>query len=76
MQIEIRLDENLLYLAVRNDGRVGIPQQWAEGRGLRGMRGRLQEWGGWLRADLTARGWAELAVQMPLNPSAGAREAA
>lgn len=76
VQIEIRLDENLLYLAVRNDGRVGIPQQWAEGRGLHGMRGRLQEWGGWLRADLTARGWAELAVQMPLNPSAGAREAA
>lgn len=74
VQIEIRLDANLLHLAVRNDGSIGSPRQWSEGRGLRGMRGRLQEWGGSLSVDVTPQGWAELAVQMPLKAFSQAQE--
>ena len=69
-QVEVALrlaPDGVLHLAVRNDGAVGDPAHWPEGRGLRGMRQRLQAWGGEVRTAATAQGQAELAVRLPLE---------
>lgn len=68
VEVALRLAPGgVLHLAVRNDGTVGDPARWPEGRGLRGMRQRLQAWGGEVRTAATAQGQAELAVRLPLE---------
>lgn len=69
-QVEVALrlaPDGILHLVVRNDGAVGNPARWQEGRGLRGMRQRLQAWGGEVHISATTQGQAELAVRLPLN---------
>ncbi len=68
VEIAIRLQPGgPLRLSVRNDGAVGDPARWQEGRGLRGMRQRLQQWGARLHIAATAQGEAELTMDMPLD---------
>ncbi|MBH1963311.1 MAG: hypothetical protein I8H77_03185 [Comamonadaceae bacterium] len=70
VEIAIALRSDELRLALRNDGAIGDPTSWAKGRGLQGMRHRLQTYGGSLHTGISARGGAELIVQMPLSPTA------
>ncbi|WP_431777892.1 hypothetical protein [Ottowia caeni] len=69
MQVKIAftLRSAALQLVIQNDGAVGTPSQWVEGRGLQGMRQRLQTWGGTLRTGLTEQGFAEQVVEIPMN---------
>lgn len=61
-----------LDVCVRNDGVAVEPAAWVEGRGLRGMRHRLAEFGGTLQVRALADGRAELAFGFPLRPLATA----
>lgn len=68
VEIVFRLQPGgLLQFAVRNDGAVGDPASWQDGRGLRGMRQRLQPWGGRLQITATEHGHAELTLEIPLD---------
>ncbi|WP_028605729.1 sensor histidine kinase [Ottowia thiooxydans] len=66
IEIAIALISNELSLTLRNDGAVGEPSRWVEGRGLQGMRHRLQAYGGELHTGTSVQGQAELMVRMPL----------
>lgn len=68
IHVSIALDSTFcLQLSIRHDGHIGTPQQWTEGRGLRGMRQRLQEYGATLHISSTMDKQAELNIQMPLS---------
>ncbi len=58
-----------LNLALRNDGVAVAPSAWVEGRGLRGMRQRMAEFGGTLRVQALADGRAEVTLAFPLQPA-------
>jgi len=68
IEIDVELDGDVLALSVRNDGTAPDPAQWAEGRGLRGMRHRLDEYGAVLHAAALPGGWTELSLRLPLTP--------
>lgn len=67
VKITISLNSGGLRIVLQNDGSVGDPNSWVEGRGLQGMRQRLQTWAGTLHTNLPAPGWAELIIEMPLE---------
>lgn len=67
-QVEITVvqDAEWLELSVRNDGPPTDPAQWAQGRGLRGMRQRLEEYGAQLGVKALRDGRTELALRISL----------
>lgn len=67
VKITISLHANVLRIVLQNDGSVGDPSRWVEGRGLQGMRQRLQTWAGTVHTNLPVPGWAELIIDMPLE---------
>lgn len=67
VEVVIAVEGGVLTLTVRNDGEVGDPAVWQEGRGLRGMRQRLSPWDAELRIAALADGRAELTVRTPLG---------
>lgn len=69
VEIVVALQGECLALALRNDGTVTLPAQWAEGRGLRGMRHRLQEYGAQWHACVLPDGRTEVAVRLPVAQS-------
>lgn len=70
VQIEVNLFADSISLRVVNDGGSTDPTQWVEGRGLRGMRQRLEELGGTLESRRLASGHSEFALQLPLGEEA------
>ncbi len=77
VEISVALDATRLVVQVRNDGLPTRPAQWAEGRGLRGMRHRLEEYGARLQAHTLPDGRTEVALHLPLalEPHAATQEA-
>lgn len=69
VDICVELSAEHLTLWVRNDGAPSSPAQWAEGRGLRGMRHRLDEYGAQLEARTLADGRTEVSLRLPLVPA-------
>ncbi|WP_298211758.1 ATP-binding protein [Acidovorax sp.] len=69
VDICVELAAEHLTLWVRNDGAPTSPAQWAEGRGLRGMRHRLDEYGAQLEARTLADGRTEVSLRLPLAPA-------
>lgn len=67
VKIHLSLQASMLRLVLLNDGAVGEPGGWVEGRGLQGMRHRLQTWDGEMHVSITPQGWTQLLVQMPLQ---------
>lgn len=67
VEVSITIRSGKLRLVLHNDGEIGHPTRWIEGRGLQGMRHRLEVWGGEICTAATAQGWAELVVHMPLH---------
>jgi len=68
VEIEVALEDDMLALSVRNDGAAGDPAGWTEGRGLRGMRHRLEEYGAELHTRALPGGWVEVSLRLPLTP--------
>lgn len=68
LDISVTLHADHLDLRVRNDGPATRPDQWAEGRGLRGMRHRLEEYGARLEVRTLPDGRTEVALHLPLAP--------
>ena len=68
LDISVNLHADHLDLRVRNDGPATRPDQWAEGRGLRGMRHRLEEYGARLEVRTLPDGRTEVALHLPLAP--------
>ena len=66
VEIVVALQSGSLALSLRNDGTPTAPAQWAEGRGLRGMRQRLQEYGAQWHACTLPDGRTEVALRLPL----------
>lgn len=60
-QHKLALDLNLL-----NDGPPTVVDNWLEGRGLRGMRQRLAEYGGSLEIQARPEGGAHVSIHLPL----------
>lgn len=67
VDIAVALEGATLALSLRNDGVPTTPAQWAEGRGLRGMRQRLHEYGAQLQTTTLADGRTEVALRLPLQ---------
>lgn len=67
--IEVRISQHdqALTLDVINDGAPVSPTEWREGRGLRGMRQRLAEYGGHVDVKNRPDGGAHLFIHLPLN---------
>lgn len=77
VEVSVALDNGSITLQVRNDGPPTNPAQWAEGRGLRGMRQRLEEHGAQLAARTLPDGRTEVSLHMPApKPPAPAQETA
>lgn len=70
VQIDVDLLKDSIALRVRNDGQATDPAGWIEGRGLRGMRQRLEELDGTLTSRQLASGQAEFALRLPLGEAA------
>ena len=71
IRILVALDNAFcLQLSICHDGHIGVPHEWIEGRGLRGMRQRLQEYSAILRIGTTVDRQVELNILMPLSPHA------
>jgi len=68
LDISVTLHVDHLDLRVRNDGPASRTDQWAEGRGLRGMRHRLEEYGARLEVRNLPDGRTEVALHLPLAP--------
>lgn len=66
VQIEVRHDGDALLMAIEDDGRGRLPL--VEGNGLRGMRERLQQYGGGLKIE--TRPGAGFCLQLTLPASA------
>ena len=66
VEITVALEAGSLALALHNDGVVTDPAQWAAGRGLRGMRQRLQEYGAQWKACTLPDGRTEVSLRLPL----------
>ena len=66
VEVTVALEAGSLALALRNDGVVTDPAQWAAGRGLRGMRQRLQEYGAQWHACTLPDGRTEVSLRLPL----------
>lgn len=67
VEVCVLLEQGCLVLALRNDGAPTVPAQWAEGRGLRGMRQRLQEYGAQMTTRTLADGRTEVLLRLPLR---------
>lgn len=72
IELTLRQEENGLHLRVEHDGAAVPPAQWREGRGLRNMRTRLHEQGGFWQADAPAAGIVRARFSLPLEAGAGA----
>lgn len=70
VSVRVDTDADTLAIVLVNDGAPAPPQRWTEGRGLRGMRVRLDELGGTLAADAPSPGAARLALRLPYDPPA------
>lgn len=68
LEVSVTLNTDHLDLRVRNDGPATHPSQWVEGRGLRGMRHRLEEYGAKLQVRTLPDGRTEVALHLPLAP--------
>ncbi len=66
IEITASLDAGSLALALRNDGVVTDPAEWIAGRGLRGMRQRLQEYGAQWHACTLPDRRTEVSLSLPL----------
>jgi signal transduction histidine kinase len=68
-QIEIRsaLEAGVLTLQISHDGPKTTPEAWAEGRGLLGMKHRLQEVHGALSLTAGSNGGTQTVLRIPLN---------
>ena len=66
VEVCVLLEQACLVLALRNDGTPTVPAQWVEGRGLRGMRQRLQEYGAQMTTRTLANGRTEVLMRLPL----------
>jgi signal transduction histidine kinase len=68
-QVEIRptLDAGVLTVQISHDGPKTKPETWTEGRGLHGMRHRLQEVHGALRVTAGSCGGTQTVLQLPLE---------
>jgi signal transduction histidine kinase len=77
VEISVALDADGLIVRIRNDGAPTHPEQWAEGRGLRGMRHRLEEYGARLDASTLPDGRTEVSLRLPLaqEPRTATQEA-
>lgn len=77
VEVSVTLDANNLLVRVRNDGAPTHPEQWVEGRGLRGMRHRLEEYGARLDARTLTDGRTEVSLRLPLaqEPRTAAQKA-
>ena len=73
VEIVVAFEDGSLALALRNDGTVTPPAQWAEGRGLRGLRQRLQEYGAQWHACTLPDGRTEVAVRLSVAQEAPAQ---
>ncbi|MFY3385643.1 ATP-binding protein [Paracidovorax sp. MALMAid1276] len=67
LEVAVTIEQGQLELRVRNDGPATHPDLWAEGRGLRGMRHRLEEFGAHLHTRTAPDGRTEVALSMPLT---------
>lgn len=65
VEVCVLLEQGGLVLALRNDGKPTVPAQWIEGRGLRGMRQRLQEYGAQMTTRTLADGRTEMLLRLP-----------
>lgn len=65
--ITVAFDGNQLDLSVADDGSAPPPEQWREGRGLRGMRQRLGELGGNLGLAAQPEGGNRLSLSLSLG---------
>ena len=76
VEIAVTVEADRLDLRVCNDGPVTHPDLWTEGRGLRGMRHRLEEFGAHLQTRTVQDGRTEIALSMPLahDPSPPTRD--
>lgn len=66
IQVSVAYDDRGLNLSVSDDGRAPPPDQWREGRGLRGMRQRLGEVGGSLELAAHPEGGTRLLLSLGL----------
>ncbi|MDI1246642.1 MAG: hypothetical protein PSV24_14730, partial [Rhodoferax sp.] len=67
IRVHIEQLDAMLVLTVGNDGVHSAPEAWTEGRGLRGMRQRLNEVGATLQLKPLPGGWVELSLRMPMQ---------
>jgi len=68
-KVEVRIvqQEDKLALDVLNNGLPTSPANWQEGRGLRGIRQRLAEYGGQLDIESCPDGGSHFSIQLPLQ---------
>ena len=59
-------ESHSLTVHMRNDGPAAHPAQWLEGRGLRGMRHRLDEFGADLHTHTMPDGRTEVSLRLPI----------
>ncbi len=64
--VTVAYDGTRLDIHVADDGRAPPPDQWCEGRGLRGMRQRLGELGGTLSLAAHPEGGCRLSLSLSL----------
>lgn len=64
IDVTIHLDDGGLGLTVTDDGSSAPPENWVDGRGLRGMRQRLAEHGGALTLDGLPQGGSRLSINL------------
>ena len=67
VEIAVTLEAGSLALSLRNDGIPATPAQWLEGRGLRGMRQRLQQYNAQWHACTLPDGRTEVSLRLPLG---------
>ncbi len=65
VEISVSQEPGWLALSLCNDGAETEPAQWQEGRGLRGMRHRLEEYGAHLAAKTLPGGRTEVSLRLP-----------
>lgn len=65
IDISVAQEPGWLALSLCNDGAITEPVRWQEGRGLRGMRHRLEEYGAHLAARSLPGGRTEVSLRLP-----------
>jgi len=68
IDIHLNQRDQALELNLLNDGQLTSADDWQEGRGLRGMRQRLAEYGGRLEIQGRSEGGAHVSIYLPLQP--------